>query len=186
MKISLHLPSSDQVAPFLSKMSQEEHSYKEIGRTRTTFPEGYDHDDHKVLLGKGHEDFQKARQLLNRWEMFPQSWTKIYPEMSPIEEGQVVAVLFRLFGFWWYNACRIVYTINDDRHYGFAYGTLKGHVEKGEEIFQVYMDEQARVWFQIKAFSRPNTWYTRLSYPLPRMFQKRFVRDAFRQMKNSL
>jgi len=118
--------------------------------------------------------------------MFPSSWVKIYPKRPLIESGQVVSVLFRLFGIWWFNSCRIIYTLDNNRQYGFAYGTLQGHVERGEECFQVYLDEQEQVWYQIDAFSTPGVWLTRLSYPLPRLFQRRFVRHSFEGMKKAV
>jgi uncharacterized protein (UPF0548 family) len=48
--------------------------------------------------------------------------------------GTGVGVLGLHFGFWSLNACRIVYVIEEEeasllRRYGFAFGTLPGHVE---------------------------------------------------------
>jgi uncharacterized protein (UPF0548 family) len=51
-----------------------------------------------------------------------------------------VGVLGRHFGVWSLNACRIAYVIEEVpslRRYGFAFGTLPGHVERGEERFTV-------------------------------------------------
>ena len=60
---------------------------------------------------------------------------------APITEGTVVGVLGRHFGVWSLNACRIVYVIEEQasplRRYGFAFGTLPAHVERGEERFTV-------------------------------------------------
>jgi uncharacterized protein (UPF0548 family) len=54
-----------------------------------------------------------------------------------IEPGQTVAVLTRVCGLWSLNACRIVYVIQEDRRFGYAYGTLPEHAESGEERFLV-------------------------------------------------
>src|SRR5690606_5612943 len=42
--------------------------------------------------------------------------------------------------------CRIVWTREEDRCAGWAYGTLPGHPESGEESFVVHRDEEDDVW----------------------------------------
>ena len=49
----------------------------------------------------------------------------------------------RAIGLWWLNACRIVYVVDESgpiSKFGFAYGTLPGHVESGEERFLIEWD----------------------------------------------
>jgi uncharacterized protein (UPF0548 family) len=92
-------------------------------------------------------------------------------------------VLARAFGLWWLNACRIVYIVDEDdgsmRRFGFAYGTLPGHAESGEERFLVEWDRRdGCVWYDILAFSRPNHFLVRLAYPQARKLQKQFARDS--------
>jgi uncharacterized protein (UPF0548 family) len=91
-------------------------------------------------------------------------------------------VLGRAFGFWMLSACRIVYVVNETepaRQFGFAYGTLPGHVETGEERFLVEWDPaDNRVYYDILAYSRPHHFLTWLGYPLVRRAQKRFRHDS--------
>jgi uncharacterized protein (UPF0548 family) len=88
----------------------------------------------------------------------------------------------RAVGVWWLNACRVVYAVVETgpvSRFGFAYGTLPGHVESGEERFLIEWDRgDDGVWYDILAFSRPNHLLTRLGYPLVRRAQKRFGRDS--------
>ena len=96
-----------------------------------------------------------------------------------------MAVLARVFGAWWVNACRIIYVLDEQepvRRVGFAYGTLPDHVEKGEERFSIEWSSDDRVWYDIRSFSQPNFWMTRLAYPLTRRLQHRFVVDSKRAM----
>jgi len=186
MKVSIPNPSEKTLLEFLQKQSAAHYSYHEIGSTATTFPVGYDHDSNRVLVGQGIDDFHLAKASLAAWKMFPSDWVRIFPHQPPIEAGREVAVLFQLFGLWWYNSCRIVYTIDQAHQFGFAYGTLHGHVERGEECFQVYLDKKERVWYQIEAFSQPNIWLTKIAYPIARRFQRRFVRDSFKSMKDAV
>ena len=78
----------------------------------------------------------------------------------PIAPGTNVAVLARVLGIWYLNACRIVYVIDETgpiETYGFAYGTLPDHAEKGEERFSVVWDHaDDSVRYEQFAFSRPN------------------------------
>src|SRR5262249_38584016 len=117
-------------------------------------------------------------------------WVEAWPPETPIQAGQVVAVIARLFGLSWLNACRIVYVVDEQgpvQRYGFAYGTLPEHVESGEERFTVEWHEaDAAVWYDILAFSRPQQLLARLGYPLARRLQKRFARDSAAAMQKAV
>jgi uncharacterized protein (UPF0548 family) len=146
---------------------------------------GYDYDDNRVFLGEGDATFSAAKQAIRNWAMFEGKWARIYSDKTPIETGQIVIMCAQAFGFWWLNAAKIVYTVDEPKAFGFAYGTLTHHVESGEELFQVEMDEEGKVWYRIRAFSRPRYWMVRLGYPIARMLQRRFVRDSFTNMKKA-
>ena len=67
--------------------------------------------------------------------------------------------------------CRIVGVIDEPTRWGFAYGTLPGHPEQGEEAFIVSMSADETVCFEIIAFSRPGDSLVRLSGPMGRSLQ---------------
>jgi uncharacterized protein (UPF0548 family) len=105
-----------------------------------------------------------------------------------VEVGTTVAVEARTFGFWSLNACRIVYTTNEDgltKRFGFAYGTLPDHAERGEERFMIEWLEDDSVWYDIYAFSRPQKAAVKLGLTLARMLQKRFSRDSLATMSKA-
>jgi uncharacterized protein (UPF0548 family) len=69
------------------------------------------------------------------------------------------------------------------QRFGFAYGTLPDHVERGEERFIVeWLLKDDSVWYDILAFSQPRHPLVRFSSPLARVLQNRFVRDSKRRM----
>ena len=70
-------------------------------------------------------------------------------------EGSVVAPLATLGPLQVINPCRVVYVEDDDDLCAFGYGTLPGHVESGEERFEVRLEPSGRVLYEIAAFSRP-------------------------------
>jgi uncharacterized protein (UPF0548 family) len=119
--------------------------------------------------------------------MFNVDWVEVHTPGGPIAPDMNVAVLARVLGIWYLNACRIVYLIDDAGPidtYGFAYGTLLDHAEKGEERFTVVWNHaDDSVLYEQFAFSRPNHLLTRLNYPLARTVQKRFAKDALEAMR---
>jgi len=67
---------------------------------------------------------------------------------------------------------RVVYVLDEPDRKGFAYGTLPGHPENGEEAFIVERDADDSVWLRITAFSRPANWFFWLGYPVLRLSQE--------------
>ncbi len=195
---SLHAPTPEEVAAFLASPEDggaaEGLSYGEAGASRddTARPAGYNVDHNRERLGSGEGDFAVACAALRAWRMFPAPWTRIAPAHAPLQVGQIVAMQARALGLWWLNACRIVYLIDEHhldegapvvRRFGFAYGTLRAHVEQGEERFSVELRADGGVWYDLRAFSRPRYWPVRLAKPLARGLQARFVRESKAAMR---
>lgn len=78
--------------------------------------------------------------------------------------------------------CRVIYVIDEPTRKGFAYGTLPGHPESGEEAFIVDQTEDGSVWLTIRAFSRPAAWPWWAVYPVLRILQALFTRRYFRSL----
>jgi uncharacterized protein (UPF0548 family) len=180
--LSLRKPLADSVRRFLAGQAELDFTYSAVGATAATPPAGFVADRTRVRLGEGEAVFRAADDALRRWEQFRLGWVAAWPPDTPIRPGEVVAVMGRAVGLWWLNACRIVYVVDESGpvcRFGFAYGTLPGHVESGEERFLIEWDrDEGSVWYDILAFSRPNHVLTRLGYPLVRRSQKRFGRDS--------
>ena len=71
--------------------------------------------------------------------------------------------------------------------FGFAYGTLPGHVESGEERFLIEWDlETDVVHFDILAFSRLRHFLVRLNRRRARAMQKRFSAEAAAAMRGAV
>src|SRR5947209_12564476 len=184
--LSLRKPSADALRGFLAAQRGLPFTYGAVGATAGTPPAGYVVDRTRIRLGEGEPVFRAAVGALKRWEQFRLGWVEAWPSDTPIQEGEVVAVMGRAVGVWWLNACRVVYAVDEAgpvSRFGFAYGTLPGHVESGEERFLVEWDRgDDAVWYDILAFSRPNHLLTRLGYPVVRRLQRRFGRDSAASM----
>ncbi|MCB0704739.1 MAG: DUF1990 domain-containing protein [Saprospiraceae bacterium] len=174
--------SPSKLISFHQKLADKAFSYSFIGETQGDLPAGFDGDDRRVYLGEGQVVFEAAKTAIQTWAMFPKSWTTVYYPFGEIAIGKEVAVAIRLLGCWWHCGSRIVYILDTDDRYGFAYGTLTRHLEKGEELFVVEREADGKVYFRIRAFSKPNYWYVQVAYPFARLMQRRFVRHAFKAM----
>lgn len=185
----LRKPSTEFVHDFLLSQNDRPFSYDGLGATREEAPpQKYDVDHNRIQLGSGAHMFAQACEALRQWKMFDIPWLSLCWPDAPIASGTTVAVLASHAGFRSLNACRIVYVIEEHsacERYGFAYGTLPEHGERGEERFSVeFHPRDGSVWYDIYAFSRPRSW-ARLGYPYARMLQRRFARESINAMKKA-
>ena len=186
----LRRPSGEFIRHFLLSQNDQSFSYENSGATREeTAARNYNVDHNRRQLGSGVDLFHQACNALRQWKMFEMSWLQLCWPNTLIEAGATVAVLVSHGGFWSLNPCRIVFVIEEHgacERYGFAYGTLPGHGERGEERFSVeFHRNDSSVWYDIYAFSRPGPM-ARLAYPYSRALQRRFARDSMAAMKNSV
>jgi len=179
-------PSGRDVAEFISSQRNLPFTYNEVGATNATPPAEYTIDHNRTQLGHGEATYRLAVEGLRSWRQFDLGWVTVVPRGVAIESGATVAVKARAFGTWSLNACRVVYVVNESRRFGFAYGTLPDHVEKGEERFLIEWLEDDSVWYDILAFSRPQHPLVKLSRPLARKLQKRFARDSLSRFNHGL
>lgn len=171
--------SASRVREFLAVQRGLAFTYDAVGATaRGETPAGFTADHNRQRLGAGAATFERAKAAVRTWTMFPKPWTAIEPADAPIATDNVVAVHVRVLGLWWLNASRIVYVIDEPRRFGFAYGTLPRHAERGEERFVVEWLDDDSVWYDLRAFSRPRHLLARLAYPLTRGYQRRFGRAS--------
>ena len=183
----IHRPSQTVIDGFIVEQRSHKFSYPDVGATRGTLPGGYTVDHNRVRLGRGDQVFRQAVASLRLWQMFKLGWVELFQPGTQIDAGATVAVLVHHFGFWSLNACRIVYVIDEERRFGFAYGTLQDHAEEGEERFSLqWVAEDDSVVYDILAFSKPRKWPARLVRPLSRVLQKRFARDSMAAMQRAI
>lgn len=91
------------------------------------------------------------------------------------------------FGPWHVTApARVIYVVDEPSRKGFAYGTLLGHPESGEESCIVEQTDDGSVWLEISAFSRPANAFWWLGYPVLRFFQAYYTRRYFESLSGAL
>jgi len=184
-------PNNKTVEEFLEAQRNASFSYSERGTTRyEATPPGYNIDHNRVQIGTGRDCFVRAIEAVRSWKMFDLTWMKIRRGNTPIETGETVAILINHFGFWSLNAARIVYVFEESgavEEYGFAYGTLTEHGERGEERFSVeYHEADETVWYDLYAFSQPNNFWAKIGYPFSRYLQKQFAIESKQAMQKAV
>jgi uncharacterized protein (UPF0548 family) len=192
--IRLRRPSDREISEALE--SRQPFTYPEVGATaklespdvRESLANRYDVDRHEFILGTGLAVFERARSALMAWRQFEIPWLRLHGS-GPVAADQVVATVASVAGFWFLNPCRVVYVRapSEATSFAYAYGTLRGHVECGEERFQVSLDPTSdQVVYEIVAFSRPALFLSRVGYPFARRVQRRFAVSSARALARAV
>ncbi|MFF0269036.1 DUF1990 family protein [Kribbella sp. NPDC004536] len=154
-------------------------TYDEVGCTHyDETPPGMHRLEYRELIGRGDEVFRRAGDALLAWRMQRVAGLAMTATDTPPRVGTNTLAMLGL-GILSRRLqsrvglpvpCRVVWTADEPDRIGFAYGTLEGHPESGEESFLVTRDGDA-VYATIRAYSRGAAWYARLGGPVTRKAQ---------------
>lgn len=147
-------------------------SYPEVGATRQDrLPQGYRHLEARIDAGSGRQRFQDLAERVMTWQLHAQAGLALQVSGERVGQGSIELATLSLGPAKITTQCRVVYVIAENRRSGFAYGTLEGHPERGEERFTVELTDDQRVIFSLRAFSR-NAWLlARLGSPVSNRVQ---------------
>jgi uncharacterized protein (UPF0548 family) len=150
-------------------------TYAEVGATANGMPTGYHHIDKSAVIGHGRDRFEQAADQGMRWGMLRGAGLRVEATAPVAAVGAEVLVHLGPVVV----PCRVVYVVDEPDRRGFAYGSLPGHAECGEELFLVRYDPVTQdVFAEVKAFSRHATWWSRLGSPLTSSIQ-RVITDRY-------
>ncbi|MFF7755067.1 DUF1990 domain-containing protein [Streptomyces sp. NPDC007971] len=157
-------------------MSQAPFTYEPVGVTRDDLahcPPGFHPMLVRTRLGEGHKVFDRAAEAVLTWEMHRALGVGIDATADRAAPGvDVTVTLAGLIK----APCRIVWTVAEGRRAGWAYGTLEGHPECGEEAFVIDRTGDGTVWLTVAAFSRAQKWYARAGGAATRGLQHAYAR----------
>ncbi len=180
-------PAAAEIARFVASQAELPFSYAPVGMTRDeAVPAGWTEDAYRTVLGPGRDAFDRGKSLIRRWTMFAMPWIELHAPDAPIAAGTTVGVLAHSAGLWCVNAARIAYVVDEKDRFGFAYGTLPGHVEAGEELFLVEHTPEDLVAYSIRALSKPRAPLARLAKPWVRREQRRFGAESLVAMRRGM
>jgi uncharacterized protein (UPF0548 family) len=147
-------------------------TYPEVGGTAGELPPGYQHLHAARVVGTGRELFEQCAETILTWGVQRGAGLLVVPG-ERVEVGAENRIGLRLGPLTTWAPCRVVYVVDEPDRKGFAYGTLPGHPERGEESFVVSIDEEGVVEFAVTAFSKPATWFAKLGGPVTKLVQRR-------------
>ena len=145
-------------------------TYPEVGATASGgLPAGYDHQHVVRQIGSGPQRFERAADAVMHWGMQRGAGLRVRASSEVVELDAVVLMRMGFLP----APCRVVYVVDEPDMRGFAYGTLPGHPESGEERFVVRRDPAtSAVFAEVSSFSRPATWWSKAGGPLVSVAQR--------------
>lgn len=161
------MPHEPAIIPF---------TYPDVGATTGDFPKGYHHFRMRRRIGTGRPMFNHAASQVLEYEMQRGTGIFVAADTPTAEPGTELTVRLGIGPLGITAPCRVVYVVDEPNRRGFAYGTLPGHPESGEELFAIEYDPtDESVYGVIAAFSRPGAWYVRAGGPVVRLIQRWFA-----------
>lgn len=163
-----------------------EFTYEEVGATRD--PGGHPKDAVTLVERAEVGDdtvFERAADFVLGFGMQRAAGFSVESVDPVAREGADVTLHARFGPLRIVAPTRVVYVIDEPDRRGFAYGTLPGHPESGEEVFIV--ERQAgSTSVEVRAFSRPGRWFTRLGAPVARRIQRRATRQYLDSVRRAV
>ncbi|GEB45850.1 hypothetical protein MTE01_17950 [Microbacterium testaceum] len=160
----------------------DELTYDEVGATAGRMPPGYHHVRVRRVIGRGPEVFATAADALLAGEAQRRAGARVEASETPMREGTRVTMRLGVGILSVRIPCLVVWADRTNTVAGFAYGTLPGHPERGEERFTLTLAPTGEVVFAIAAFSAPGRWFTRIGAPLGRAVQAWMTRRYLRAL----
>jgi uncharacterized protein (UPF0548 family) len=159
--------------PPLDQLADAALTYPDVGATATggELPAGYRHVVRRERLGQGDDVFERCGQAVLSWQLHRGAGLRVHPSHPVAQPDAVVAVVFGVGRIGVVAPCRVIYVVRENDRRGFAYGTLPGHPESGEESFVVSRRPDGSVVLEVTAFSRPANPLSRLADPVIRRIQ---------------
>jgi uncharacterized protein (UPF0548 family) len=145
-------------------------TYPEVGMTQNSvLPVSYRTFQRSVTLPPS-VDFESASGDLLAWAVQRRAGIRV-SSSSDVAPDAVVDLRLGVGPLSVTAPCRVVYVVDEPGRCGYAYGTLPGHPEFGEESFMLTRNESGEIAFTVTAFSRPATALSKVAGPLGRRVQ---------------
>jgi uncharacterized protein (UPF0548 family) len=171
--ITLGRPSVAQLDAVLERAATADISYDHRGSTLAAGPGRY---ERTIDLGGDPDTFDRAVAGLRAWACHGGIGATIHPSRVPIAEGTNLIVVLRVGPLRLLVPDRVVAIVDEPDRFGFAYGTLPGHPERGEEAFIVERTSGGRVTATIRVEARGAWLAARLGAPVVTVFQRLALR----------
>jgi uncharacterized protein (UPF0548 family) len=146
-------------------------TYPQVGATAGSLPSGYGHTRASRVVSSESDDLDAIAEFLLSWRMHEHAGFSVAASRERVEPGAIVELSQRIALVPISAACRVIAVTDELARRGFAYGTLPGHPECGEELFMLEAVRGTGVVATVTAFSRPATALSRAAGPIGRRVQ---------------
>lgn len=182
MAIRLTRPTSARLRQLAEQGREQSLTYAPVGVTAAEeTPPGYRRDRWQRTLGHGDADFARAADAIRQWAVHRGAGLVVGADRPPSLD-QVVAMSAPLPVGYIDVVCRVVAVVDEPDRFGFTYGTLPAHPQRGEESFIVDRASDGSVTFTITAVSRPAHPLARVASPIARRLQHAATNRYFAAM----
>ena len=132
-----------------------------------------------------HDSFETVAARLLRWQAHSGAGLTVAASEPVAAMGTLVVVSLELGPVAVQAPCRVTAIIEEPDRCGFAYATLLGHPESGEERFVIHRDPDGSIEFTVSACSRPAWRSARLLGPATRSLQELIARRYLRSLDSA-
>jgi uncharacterized protein (UPF0548 family) len=178
--IRIRRPNHEALSKLLAACRHDSLTYSPIGGSLTgVAPPGLPLHDWSILIPSS--SFDAAADALRDWAVHRAAGITLVTD-GALQEGTNVAMSAPILFAFVDVTCRVITVVDEPDRFGFAYGTLSVHPERGEESFIVNRHDD-RTEFVVRAVSTHAHWAARVATPVARQLQDAAVRrylDAMR------
>lgn len=150
------------------------YSYGPVGHTAIGPVPGFHWFERSAVLQR--RDFGGAAADLMAWQVQARSGLRVWTSDLPLQPETVVLMRLGVGPASLRIPCRVVDVVDESDRRGFAYGTLSGHPEAGEERFVIRRCDDGALEMTVSAFSRPASPLAKLGGPVTRLMQDAMTR----------
>lgn len=124
-----------------------------------------------IDIGLGTGAFASARDALLEWAPQRAIGARIHPDAQRVAQGATVLLVLGIRGVGILAPDRVVAVIDEPDRFAYAYGTLPGHPECGEESFDLTVTSDGTVSFAITVDAHASPGLPQLASPIVRLLQ---------------
>jgi uncharacterized protein (UPF0548 family) len=122
-------------------------------------------------LGRGDQAFRAAVEAARTWAPQRGIGCRVHPRRAPVVEGETAVLVLPPAPVAIGIPVRVVAVVDEPDRFAFAYGTLPGHPERGEQGIVVERRPDGTVTATVRVDAEPGPPLARALAPLVRRFQ---------------
>lgn len=166
-----------------AELEAASYTYGPVGHTAIGPVPGFHWFETSAMLQR--RDFESAAADLMAWQVQARSGLRVWTSDLRLRPETVVLMRLGVGPASLRIPCRVVYVVDEPDLRGFAYGTLSGHPEAGEERFVIRRHDDGGIEVTVSAFSRPASRLAKVGGPIARRAQEAMTQRYLRALDSA-